>query len=185
MELENTPLLDCFILKPKIWNDNRGYFFENYNENIFQKLSGKKVDFVQDNLAFSHYGAIRGLHMQLPPYAQAKLVYCVQGRILDVAVDIRKNSPTFGQSFAVELTEENRWQLFVPKGFLHGYSVLSETALVGYKCDDFYNKESECGIHPLDNTVNIDWRIPAEQQLISEKDLNAISFLELHKIILK
>lgn len=184
MEIENTPLLDCFILKPKIWNDSRGFFFENYNKNIFDKLVKKEVNFVQDNLAFSHYGAIRGLHMQLPPYAQAKLVYCIQGKIIDVAIDVRKNSPTFGKSFAIELSEENRFQLFVPKGFLHGYSVLSETALVGYKCDDFYNKESECGINPLDFTINIDWQIPLEKQLISEKDQNAISFLELPEIIL-
>ena len=184
MQIEQTPLKDCFILKLKIWNDNRGFFFENYNKTIFEKLSGENVDFVQDNLAFSNYGAIRGLHMQLPPYSQAKLVYCIQGRIIDVAVDVRKNSPTFGKSFAIELSEENRWQLFVPKGFLHGYSVLSETALVGYKCDDFYNKESESGINPLDKTLNIDWKVPAESQLLSEKDQNAISFLELPEIIL-
>lgn len=184
MQLEPTPLQDCFLLKPKVWNDTRGYFFENYNKTVFDQLTDTETDFVQDNLAFSHYGAIRGLHMQLPPYAQAKLVYCIQGKILDVAVDVRHGSPTFGQSFAVELSEENRFQLFVPKGFLHGYSVLSETALVGYKCDDFYNKDSECGIHPLDSKINIDWQIPAEKQLISEKDLNAISFSELPKVIL-
>ena len=184
MEIEKTPLLDCFILKPKIWNDSRGFFFENYNKNTFNKLTNANVDFVQDNLAFSNYGAIRGLHMQLPPYAQAKLVYCIQGKIIDVAIDVRKGSPTFGKSFAVELSEENRFQLFVPKGFLHGYSVISETALVGYKCDDFYNKESESGINPLDATLNIDWKVPSDKQLISEKDQNAISFHELPEIIL-
>lgn len=184
MQIEKTPLIDCVVIKPKIWNDNRGFFFENYNKIIFEKLTSNDVNFVQDNLAFSHYGAIRGLHMQLPPYSQAKLVYCIQGRILDVAIDVRKNSPTFGKSFAVELSEENRWQLFVPKGFLHGYSVLSETALVGYKCDDFYSKESECGINPLDKTTAINWKIPSEKQLISEKDQNAISFIELPEIIL-
>ena len=184
MQIEKTPLLDCYILKPKIWNDSRGFFFENYNKNIFEKLTNIEINFVQDNLAFSQFGTIRGLHLQLPPYSQSKLLYCIQGKILDVAVDVRKNSPTFGKVFTVELSEENRWQLFVPKGFLHGYSVLSETALVGYKCDDFYNKESESGIHPLDKTLNIDWQIPLDEQIISEKDQNAISFLELPEIIL-
>lgn len=184
MQLEPTPLQDCYLLKPRIWNDSRGYFFENYNKNTFRELTGKELDFVQDNMAFSHFGTIRGLHMQLPPYAQAKLVYCVQGRILDVAVDVRAGSPTFGETFAVELSEENRFQLFVPKGFLHGYSVLSETALVGYKCDGFYHKDAESGIHPLDKTLQIDWHIPEGKQLISEKDQNAISFQELPKVIL-
>lgn len=183
MQIEETPLNDCFILKPTLWKDSRGFFFENYNKKVFDQLIGE-TDFLQDNIAFSHYGTIRGLHMQLPPYSQAKLVYCIQGKIIDVAVDVRKDSPTFGKSFAVELSEENRFQLFVPKGFLHGYSVLSETALVGYKCDDVYHKESECGIHPLDTTVNIDWKIPSGQQIISEKDQNAISFLELPEVIL-
>ena len=183
MQIEETPLKDCFLLKPTLWKDSRGFFFENYNKSVFDKLVGE-TNFLQDNIAFSKYGTIRGLHMQLPPYSQAKLVYCIQGKIIDVAIDVRKDSPTFGKTYAVELSEENRFQLFVPKGFLHGYSVLSETALVGYKCDDVYHKESECGIHPLDTTVNIDWGIPEGQQIISEKDQNAITFLELPEVIL-
>ena len=178
MEIENTPLLDCFVLKPKIWSDTRGFFFENYNKTTFNKLTNTEVDFVQDNLAFSNYGAIRGLHMQLPPYAQAKLVYCIQGKIIDVAIDVRKGSPTFGKSFAVELSEENRFQLFVPKGFLHGYSVISETALVGYKCDDFYNKESEGGVLWNDPDLNIDWKLPLEEVILSEKDTVQPTFAE-------
>jgi dTDP-4-dehydrorhamnose 3,5-epimerase len=184
MEIEQSPLKDCFILKPKIWKDDRGYFFENYNSQTFKKLSGQDINFVQDNQAYSSYGVVRGLHMQKPPYAQSKLVFAIQGRILDVAVDARKNSPTFGQSFAIELNDENRYQLFVPKGFLHGYAVLSETAQVGYKCDDFYNKDSEAGIHPLDPTININWGIPADKIILSDKDKAAPSFLEIPEIIL-
>ena len=172
------------LFEDKVYHDTRGHFIESYQAARIQATLGQAIDFVQDNLAFSNYGAIRGLHMQLPPYAQAKLVYCIQGKIIDVAIDVRKGSPTFGKSFTVELSEENRFQLFVTKGFLHGYSVISETALVGYKCDDFYNKESECGINPLDCTLNIDWKVPSDKQLISEKDQIAISFHELPEIIL-
>jgi len=183
MEKEATNLLDCYVLKPKVFEDERGFFYESYNQNTFNEIIGEII-FVQDNLARSNYGVLRGLHIQLPPYSQSKLLYVLEGKIIDVAVDVRKNSPTFGQSFQVELSAENKKQLFIPKGFLHGYSVLSDTALVAYKCDGFYHKESESGIHPLDKTLNINWNIPDEKIQLSEKDRNAISFLELPEIIL-
>ncbi|MCB9202135.1 MAG: dTDP-4-dehydrorhamnose 3,5-epimerase [Flavobacteriales bacterium] len=174
-----TKLKDCFILEPRVFNDQRGFFYESFNENAFKEATKLNVNFVQDNIAKSSYGVVRGLHMQRPPFAQAKLLHVYQGRILDVAVDVRENSPTYGEFVAVELSDENKRQLFVPRGFLHGYSVLSETALVGYKCDGFYNKESENGINPLCEQLGIDWGIPKEKMIISEKDQNTISLSDI------
>ena len=159
------------IFEPKIWEDDRGYFFESYNQNVFS-AEGVLINFVQDNQASSVYGVIRGLHYQLDPYAQTKLVRVLSGSILDVAVDIRLNSPTYGQTYSIELSAENKKQLLVPKGFAHGYSVISETAEVFYKCDEFYNKESEGGIAFNDPALNIDWQIPAHRSIISAKDMN-------------
>ncbi|MGZ8539710.1 MAG: dTDP-4-dehydrorhamnose 3,5-epimerase, partial [Chitinophagaceae bacterium] len=147
------------VFEPKVFADSRGYFFESYNANIFRQ-EGIDIVFVQDNQSSSAYGVIRGLHYQLNPNAQTKLVRVLSGSILDVAVDMRKGSPTFGKSFTVELSAENKKQLFVPKGFAHGFSVLSEKAEVLYKCDGFYNKESEGGIRFDDPSLNIDWKIP-------------------------
>jgi len=179
MNVIETKLKGCFILEPRVFNDERGFFYESFNDKTFKEKTGLEVNFIQDNLAKSTYGVVRGLHMQRPPFAQAKLLHVYQGAILDVAVDVRKDSPTYGQHVAVELSAENKRQLFVPRGFLHGYAVLSDEALVGYKCDGFYHKDSENGIHPLDKTVNVDWQIPADKIILSEKDLNAISFSEL------
>ncbi len=176
MTIDITPLNDAKILSPKIWDDTRGYFFESYNQKLFNDLTQTNIQFVQDNIAFSKYGVVRGLHLQKDPFSQSKLVQVLQGKILDVIVDIRIDSSTFGKSFSIELSQENKKQLFVPKGFLHGYSVLSETAYVSYKCDGFYHQESEMGINPLDKTLNIDWLISSEKQLISDKDLTAISY---------
>jgi dTDP-4-dehydrorhamnose 3,5-epimerase len=164
-----TPIEDLLVFEPDVFGDGRGYFFESYNKKIFDK-NGIKLDFVQDNQSSSQYGVIRGLHYQLNPYAQAKLIRVLAGKILDVAVDIRKGSPTFGKSFSVELSAENKKQLFLPVGFAHGFSVLSEHAEVLYKCNDFYNKESEGGISYNDPSLNIDWNIPAGKEIISEKD---------------
>jgi dTDP-4-dehydrorhamnose 3,5-epimerase len=165
-----TKLEGCFIIEPKIILDERGYFMESFNENTFQKGVNQQVHFVQDNQSYSSKGVLRGLHYQTGEHAQAKLVRVLQGEVLDVAVDIRPNSPTFGQYEAVLLSGENQTQFFVPRGFAHGFLVLSDTATFFYKCDNFYNKESEGGISYNDKTINIDWGFPTEKLIISEKD---------------
>ena len=172
-----TPLPGLVIFEPRVYPDERGFFFESYNQGLFSANHIPNL-FVQDNQSFSSYGVIRGLHYQREPYAQSKLVRVLQGRILDVVVDIRKGSPGFGKSFCIELSAEKKNQLFIPKGFAHGFSVLSDTAEISYKCDQFYNKPSESGIRYNDKHLNIDWRIPIEKSLISDKDLQLGEFFE-------
>lgn len=169
MPFIQTDLPGLMVYEPKIFKDDRGYFFESYNANTFS-AEGIEIKFVQDNQARSTYGVLRGLHYQLDPSAQTKLIRVLEGKILDVAVDIRKGSPTYGKVFSIELSAENKKQLLVPQGFAHGYSVLSETAEVFYKCDSFYNKQSEGGIIYNDPALNIDWKIPADKVIVSEKD---------------
>ena len=169
MPFIQTALPGLIIFEPLVHEDKRGYFFESYNESLFA-ASGIDIKFVQDNQARSMYGVIRGLHYQLAPYAQSKLIRVLSGSILDVAVDIRKGSPSFGQSYSIELSAENRKQLLVPKGFAHGYSVLSENAEVMYKCDAFYNKQSEGGLLYNDPALAIDWQIPLEKAIVADKD---------------
>ena len=169
MNFIKTDIDGVVIIEPKIFTDARGYFFESYNENEFIK-NGIPNRFVQDNQSKSCYGVIRGLHCQLGEHAQAKLVRVLHGTVLDVAVDIRKNSPTFGRHVAVELSAKNGRQLFIPRGFLHGFSVLSDTAIFAYKCDNFYHPESEFGIRYDDPEIGIDWRIPADKVITSDKD---------------
>ena len=169
MPFSETPLPGLLVFEPLVHEDQRGYFFECYNEQVFA-AAGLAIRFVQDNQAKSTYGVVRGLHFQMSPFAQTKLVRTLSGRILDVAVDLRKNSPTFGQSYSIELTAENKKQLLVPKGFAHGYSVLSETAEVIYKCDEFYNKQSEGGLLYNDPVLKIDWQIPAEKAVVADRD---------------
>jgi len=169
MNFIKTEIDGVIIVEPKIFKDERGYFFESYNEAEFQK-NGIPNRFVQDNQSMSCYGVIRGLHCQLGEHAQAKLVRVLQGKVLDVAVDVRPNSPTFGKHVAVELSAENQRQLFIPRGFLHGFSVLSETAIFAYKCDNLYCKASEFGIRYDDPEIGVDWRIPADKVITSEKD---------------
>ncbi len=171
MKITETKLKGCFILEPKIYEDERGYFIESYNKQTFEELVGSTVNFVQDNQSFSTYGVIRALHYQRGEYAQAKLVRVLSGRVLDVAVDLRQDSKTFGQHIAVELTAENKKQLFIPRGFAHGFSVLSETAEFFYKCDNYYNKASEGGIVYNDLDLNINWQIQEDKVQVSEKDL--------------
>lgn len=166
-----TKLKGCFIIEPKIINDDRGYFMESFNEKTFQNGIGQEVHFVQDNQSYSTKGVLRGLHYQCGEHAQAKLVRVLEGEVLDVAVDIRPDSDTFGQYETVKLSGENQTQFFVPRGFAHGFLVLSETATFFYKCDNFYNKESEGGLMFNDETINIDWQFPTNDLLISDKDL--------------
>ena len=164
-----TALNGLIVLKPRIFEDARGYFFESFSKRDLEELVGP-VDFVQDNESLSSYGVVRGLHFQKPPFTQAKLVRCTRGRVLDVAVDIRRGSPTFGEHFAVELSEENHLQFFIPKGFAHGFSVLSETAVFQYKCDEFYHPEADAGVLLTDPALGIDWKIAPEQMILSDKD---------------
>ena len=170
MNFISTKLEGCYILEPKIINDDRGYFMESFNEKTFQNGVNQAVLFVQDNQSFSSKGVLRGLHYQTGEHAQAKLVRVLQGEVLDIAVDIRPDSETFGESVSVLLSSENQRQFFVPRGFAHGFLVLSETAAFFYKCDNFYNKESEGGIIYNDKTLNIDWQFNESELIISEKD---------------
>ena len=169
MEIIKTGIEGLLILEPRIFQDARGYFFESFSQREFEEKVGS-VHFVQDNESMSSYGVMRGLHFQRPPYTQTKLVRCVSGRVLDVAVDIRQGSPTYGQHVAVELTAENHRQFFIPKGFAHGFAVLSETAVFQYKCDEFYHPEADAGISILDDSLGIDWRIPMDKAILSDKD---------------
>ena len=170
MTVTETKLKGCFILEPAVFTDERGYFFESFNKERFNGAVGSTINFVQDNQSYSSRGVVRALHYQIGEHAQAKLVRVVSGVVLDVAVDLRKDSATFGEHFAVELSYENRKQLFIPRGFGHGFAVLSDTAEFFYKCDNYYNKEAEGGIAFNDPTLNIDWKLPIEQLLVSEKD---------------
>ncbi len=170
MNVIQTEIPDLVIIEPRIFEDDRGYFYESYSEQRY-KEAGIASDFVQDNEAFSSYGVVRGLHYQMGEYAQAKLVRVTQGLVYDVAVDMRQGSPTFGKWVGVELSGENKRQFYVPRGFAHGYAVLSETAVFAYKCDNLYNKASEGGVHVNCPELNIDWKVPVDQRIISEKDL--------------
>ena len=169
MEVIQTAIEGLVIIEPKIFKDARGYFFESFSQREFDEKV-RKINFVQDNESMSGYGVMRGLHFQRPPFTQSKLVRCVKGCILDVAVDIRKESPTYGRHVAVELSEENHRQFFVPRGFAHGFAVLSKTAVFQYKCDNFYTPEADSGISLQDESLGIDWRIPISHAILSEKD---------------
>lgn len=177
MNVIHTDIPDVVIIEPRIFNDARGYFFESYSKREFDEKV-RPVDFVQDNESCSAKGVLRGLHFQRPPFTQSKLVRCVKGAVLDVAVDIRKNSPTFGKHVAVELTEDNHLALFVPRGFAHGFSVLSEIAVFQYKCDNFYHPETDGGISILDTSLGIDWKVSFEDAILSEKDKHHPMFAE-------
>ena len=174
MEVIKTNIDGVVIIEPKVFKDARGYFFESFSQREFKEkvtpVLGHAIHFVQDNESMSSYGVMRGLHFQRPPFTQSKLVRCVKGAVLDVAVDIRKGSPTYGQHVAVELTEDNHRQFFVPRGFAHGFAVLSETAIFQYKCDNFYAPASDGGVSIVDDSLGIDWRIPIEKAMLSEKD---------------
>jgi dTDP-4-dehydrorhamnose 3,5-epimerase len=182
MEIEQTGLKDCLIIKPRVFEDPRGYFFESFNQSTFEEKTGLSGRFVQDNQSYSSYGVIRGLHAQTGEFAQAKLVRVTKGEVLDVAVDVRPSSPTYGKHIAVSLSAENKLQLYIPRGFVHGFSVLSETAEFLYKCDNFFNKASETGVIYNDADLNIDWLIPEEDQSVSDKDLLLKPFSALQHI---
>ena len=169
MEVIKTAIDGVVIIEPKVFKDQRGYFFESFSQREFE-AKVRKISFVQDNESMSSYGVMRGLHFQRPPYTQSKLVRCVRGKVLDVAVDIRKGSPTYGQHVAVELSEDNHRQFFVPRGFAHGFAVLTDTAVFQYKCDNFYAPQADGGISIKDESLGIDWKIPTDMAILSEKD---------------
>lgn len=169
MEVIKTDIEGVVIIEPRVFKDARGYFFESFSQREFEEKV-QPINFVQDNESMSSYGVMRGLHFQRPPYTQSKLVRCVKGRVLDVAVDIRKGSPTYGKHVAVELSEDNKRQFFVPRGFAHGFAVLSDVAVFQYKCDNFYAPQADGGISIKDDSLGIDWQIPVDKALLSEKD---------------
>ena len=172
MEVIPTKLSGVVIIEPRIFSDARGYFYESFSEREFSEKVSTTTHFVQDNQSMSSYGVVRGLHFQRPPFTQAKLVRCVLGEVLDVAVDLRKSSPTYGQHVAVLLSEDNHRQLFIPKGFAHGFSVLSPKAIFQYKCDEFYHPEADDGISIADESLAIDWKIPVSERILSKKDMH-------------
>ncbi|MBP5540666.1 MAG: dTDP-4-dehydrorhamnose 3,5-epimerase [Bacteroidales bacterium] len=176
MQVIPTDIQGVFIIEPRVFGDARGYFFESFSARDFARETGIEVDFVQDNESFSRYGVLRGLHFQMPPYAQAKLVRVVQGAVLDVAVDLRSGSPTYGRHVAAELTAENHRQFFMPKGIAHGFSVLSPEVIFQYKCDEYYHPESEGALAWDDPDLAIDWKLPADKVLLSEKDKHHPAF---------
>jgi len=170
MKVTETYLKGCFVIEPQVFGDNRGSFFEVFNQKVFEEKTGLEINFVQDNQSTSQKGVLRGLHLQKGEFAQAKLVRVIKGRVLDVAVDARKDSPTYGEYFSIELSEENNKQLFVPRGFLHGFATLEDNTVFAYKCDNYYHKESEYGIIYNDPTLNIDWKLDEDEIILSEKD---------------
>lgn len=170
MQVTETKLKGCFVIEPTIFGDGRGYFFESFNKEKFKELTGQEIDFVQDNEAFSNRGVLRGLHFQKGKYAQAKLVRVVKGKVLDVVVDLRPDSLTYGLSFSCILSEENKKQLFVPRGFAHGYAVLEDNTVFVYKCDNFYHPASEGGVLYSDKSLNVDWMLSEDEIMLSEKD---------------
>ncbi|WP_435414248.1 dTDP-4-dehydrorhamnose 3,5-epimerase [Polaribacter aestuariivivens] len=181
MKVTETFLKGCFLIEPTVFGDKRGNFFEVFNKKIFEEKTGIQVNFVQDNQSISQKGVLRGLHLQKGEHAQAKLVRVVQGKAIDIAVDFRKNSPTFGKHFSIELSGENNKQLFVPRGFLHGFATLEDNTIFSYKCDNYYNKEAEDGIIYNDKTLDIDWKLSEDEILLSEKDKILPNFLEFQK----
>lgn len=176
MKAIETKLKGCFILEPTIYEDSRGYFFESFSISKFEELTRANANFVQDNQSKSSYGVVRGLHQQIGEFAQAKLVRVLEGKVLDVALDVREGSPTYGEHVAVELSADNNRQLYIPRGFLHGFAVLSESATFFYKCDNVYDKSSEDGVHPLDQSLAVDWQIPFDKIILSDKDKEARAF---------
>lgn len=179
MKIEQTPLKDCFVLEPRVFKDERGFFYETYNANQFKQVTGRDVDFVQDNQSRSSYGVLRGLHFQTGKMAQAKLVRVIQGKVLDIVVDLRKDSETFGKSFSIILDDVDHKQLFVPRGFAHGFITLSETSIFAYKCDNFYDGPSEGGIIYNDATLSLDWHLSPKDFIVSEKDIQLPTFKEV------
>ena len=179
MIVKETNLEGCFIIKPKVIQDKRGYFLESFNQAVFKEGLNRDINFVQDNESYSSKGVLRGLHYQKGDYAQAKLVRVIKGKILDVVVDLRADSPTFSKHMSIELSEDNKTQLFIPRGFAHGFIVLSDTAIFSYKCDNFYNKASEGGIIYNDKDLNIDWKLDEKEFIVSEKDLELPTLKEV------
>ncbi|QNM85177.1 dTDP-4-dehydrorhamnose 3,5-epimerase [Polaribacter pectinis] len=181
MIVKETKLKGCFVIEPTIFDDGRGSFFESFNKQRFNEKTGLDVDFVQDNQSFSQRGVLRGLHIQKNEFSQAKLVRVIKGKVLDVAVDVRENSSTYGQHFSIELSGENNKQLFVPRGFLHGFSVLENDTIFSYKCDNYYNKASEDGVIYNDKDLRIDWLLDKKEIVLSEKDIKLKTFKEFTK----